>query len=140
MNLTIIHHNFVINGWNDFRCLLGPQTEFDLYLCMTLIVHVKLLNLHVAKILINLLVMDKFDWHLDKTQNQHFDFSKYDLYLYMALTVKVKSYLIIKISWAWPQLVMALFGFVCVLLFCLFLICCFFIFKLFSFKVKLVWF
>ena len=43
---------------------LGPETEFDLYLCMTLTFKVKLLNL--AKIVITFLVMDIFDWHLDK--------------------------------------------------------------------------
>ena len=36
--------------------LLGPQTEFDLHICMTLIIEFSL----------TLLVMDRFVWHLDK--------------------------------------------------------------------------
>ena len=39
--------------------LLGPQTEFDLYLCMTLTVKVILLN--SAEIGMTLLVIDGFD-------------------------------------------------------------------------------
>ena len=70
---------------------LGPQTEFDLDIYVTLNVKVKLLNL--PKIAITLSIVDRFARYFNKRilmTHSIFYFSKCDLEFYTTLTVKVK--------------------------------------------------
>ena len=63
---------YLCNYWMDYiqtwtkehlgQDLLGDQTEFDLYVTLT----IKLELLNLAKIAITLSIMDRFDWYLDK--------------------------------------------------------------------------